>query len=268
MTSITAFPKPLNIVVPMAGRGSRFLEAGNTAPKPLIPVRGVPMIRVVISNLKPSREHRFVFITLRELVELHHIDELLAEWSPGCTVRCLDGVTEGAACTVLTVRDLIDNGEPLMIANCDQWVDIDINDYLRRLDEVRADGMIMTMWADHPKWSYVRFDDFGEPAEVVEKRVVSNEATVGIYNYCRGSDFVGAADSMIAKGLRVNGEFYVAPTYNELLQSGKRICLYNVGRECDGMYGLGTPADLAIFETLDVAEKATGRTTARATIKV
>jgi NDP-sugar pyrophosphorylase family protein len=252
----------------MAGRGSRFLEAGYTVPKPLIPVRGVPMIRTVIRNLKPSREHRFVFITLRELVEVHHIEEFLAEWSPGCIVRCLDGVTEGAACTVLTIRDLIDNDAPLMIANCDQWVDIDINDYLQRLDEVRADGMIMTMWADHPKWSYVRFDDSGEPAEVVEKRVVSNEATVGIYNYRRGSDFVAAADSMIAKGLRVNGEFYVAPTYNELLQSGKRICLYNVGREYDGMYGLGTPADLAIFEKLEVAEKATGLTTACAMVKV
>ncbi|HQI29126.1 MAG TPA: glycosyltransferase family 2 protein [Sedimentisphaerales bacterium] len=241
----------------MAGRGSRFQDAGYTVPKPLIPVCGVPMIHVVLRNLKPSRTHRFIFIALRDLVELHRVDRLLTEWSPGCVVRCLDGVTEGAACTVLTVRDLIDNDAPLMIANCDQWVDIDINDYLRHQDHTGADGMIMTMWADHPKWSYVRFDDLGEPAEVVEKQVVSNEATVGIYNYRRGSEFVAAADAMIAKSLRVNGEFYVAPAYNEMLRSGKRICLYNVGREYDGMYGLGTPADLGVFEGLPVARKAT-----------
>src|SRR5262249_52095313 len=146
-----------------------------------------------------------------------------------------------------------------MIANCDQWVDCDINTYLATGDAPNVDGTIMTMWADDPKWSFVRFDDRGKICEVVEKKVVSNEATVGIYNFRRGSDFVRAADAMIAKNLRVNNEFYVAPVYNELLAEGHRLAVYNVGREDAGMYGLGVPADLERFLANPVSGK-TART--------
>ena len=114
----------------------------------------------------------------------------------------------------------------------------------------------MTMWADDPKWSYCRLGADGRPVEVVEKKVVSNEATVGIYNYRAGRDFAWAADQMIAKNLRVNNEFYVAPAYNELIAAGRSLVTYNVGRELDGMYGLGIPSDLAKFEALPVARKA------------
>jgi dTDP-glucose pyrophosphorylase len=248
----------LNIVIPMAGRGGRFRDAGYMLPKPLIPVLGRPMIRVVIDNVRPSCPHRFIFINLRENVESHGIDRLLTEWAPGCVTITLDGVTEGAACTVLMARDAIDSDDPLMIANCDQWVDHDIDDYLAELNRAATDGLIMTMWADDPKWSYVRLDAQGRATEVVEKQVVSNAATVGIYNFRRGADFVRAAERMIAKNLRVNAEFYVAPAYNELLAEGKSIALYDVGRESDGMYGLGIPSDLRNFEGLPVARKAVG----------
>ncbi|MFZ5830266.1 MAG: glycosyltransferase family 2 protein [Planctomycetota bacterium] len=240
----------LNIVVPMAGRGSRFRQAGFMLPKPLIPVGGRPMIEVVIENIRPRTPHRFIFITLRELAESHQVDRRLRQWAHGAEVHFVDGVTEGAACTVLTVKSLIDNRQPLMIANCDQFVDIDIQDYLDQLDRDHSDGLIMTMWADHPKWSYVRSDSHGRVCEVVEKQVVSNDATVGIYNYRHGCDFVAAAESMIRKNLRVNGEFYVAPAYNEMLAQGARLSLYNIGREYAGMHGLGIPEDLEIFERM------------------
>ena len=250
MTSTSIKRSTLNIVVPMAGRGSRFQQAGFTVPKPLIPIFGRPMTQVVIDNLRPYRRHRFIFIVQREIVLQHGINRLLRQWAPGCEIILLDGITEGAACTVLTAKSLIDDDNPMMIANCDQYVDIDINDYLAHMDRSRADGQIMTMWADHPKWSYVRFGRDGAACEVVEKQVVSNEATVGIYNYRRGRDFVVAAEAMMSKNLRVNDEFYVAPVYNEMLAAGSRVCLYNVGREYDGMYGLGTPEDLAKFQEL------------------
>jgi NDP-sugar pyrophosphorylase family protein len=237
----------LNIVMPMAGRGKRFADAGFTVPKPLIPIHGRPMTEVVIDNLRPSRPHRFIFLILREHADGFGFDRYLRGWAPGCHIRYVDRVTEGAACTVLLARDLIDNDQPLMIANCDQWVDIAIDDYLRSMDQEAADGLIMTMWADDPKWSYVRFDATGRVVEVVEKQVVSNEATVGIYNYRRGCDFVRAADGMIARGLRVNNEFYVAPAYNELLAEGQKIVVHNVGKEYQGMYGLGIPTDLEWF---------------------
>jgi len=248
----------LNIVVPMAGRGSRFRDAGFDLPKPLIPVLGRPMVRVVIDNLRPKGPHRFIFINLEENLAGHGIDKLLREWAPGCVNITIDRVTEGAACTVLLARQYIDNDDALMIANCDQWVDIDINDYLAAMDRANADGLIMTMWADDPKWSYCRLGPDGRPTEVVEKQVVSNEATVGIYNYRKGADFVWAAERMIARNFRVNNEFYVAPAYNELIAAGRSIITYNVGRELDGMYGMGIPSDLAKFEALPVSRKAVG----------
>jgi NDP-sugar pyrophosphorylase family protein len=241
----------------MAGRGSRFQEAGFDLPKPLIPVHGKPMITVVVHNLLPAQPHRFIFLCLQEHIDKYKVDEFLRGHVPGSEVVVVDRVTEGAACTVLLAEKYIDNDDPLMIANSDQWVDIDINDYLAAQDNSGADGLIMTMWADDPKWSYVRLDADDKITEVVEKQVVSNEATVGIYNYRRGADYVRAAKSMIAKDLRVNGEFYVAPAYNEMIAAGQKIVYYNVGREYDGMYGMGIPKDLATFESFDVSKKAT-----------
>jgi dTDP-glucose pyrophosphorylase len=242
----------LNIVVPMAGRGSRFREAGYELPKPLIPIRGVPMIGVVIENIRPRREHRFVFVCQREHLDHYDVPELLCRLAPGCRIVPVSGITEGAACTVLLARELIDNDQPLMIANSDQYVTADIDDYLDEMDRQGADGLIMTMQADDPKWSFVRFAYDGSVQEVVEKQVVSNEATVGIYNYRRGRDFVSAADAMIQQDLRVNDEFYVAPAYNEMIRHGARIVARNIGGVGQGMYGLGTPADLERFLKLPI----------------
>lgn len=244
----------LNIVVPMAGRGSRFATAGYELPKPLIPVHGHAMIRVVIENLKPSIPHRFIFLLLREHAEKYGVDDKLSEWAPGCEQIYVDQVTEGAACTVLLARSLIDNEQPLMIANCDQYVDTDMDAYLASMEE--ADGLIMTMWADDPKWSFVRFDDSGRVTEVIEKKVVSNEATVGIYNYKTGASFVRAADEMIAANLRVNNEFYVAPAYNQIIAGGGQLKVHNIGRVGAGMHGIGVPADLESFLQQPVSQKA------------
>jgi dTDP-glucose pyrophosphorylase len=134
-----------------------------------------------------------------------------------------------------------------MIANSDQYVDASIDDYLDVIETEDADGLIMTMWADHPKWSYLRLNDDRVVLEVVEKEVVSNVATVGVYNFRRGCDFVRAADAMVAADMRVDGEFYVAPVYNQLIAEGARIAWHSVGRVEDGMYGLGTPTDLGAF---------------------
>jgi dTDP-glucose pyrophosphorylase len=143
-----------------------------------------------------------------------------------------------------------------MLANSDQWVDADINEYLSAMERASADGLIMTMTADDPKWSFVGLDRAGCVVRVVEKEAISNEATVGIYNFRRGRDFVRAADQMIRGNRRVNNEFYVAPVYNELIEDGARIAIFNVGREGAGMYGLGIPADLDRFLADAVSLKA------------
>lgn len=236
----------LNIVVPMAGRGSRFASAGYKDPKPLITLHGMPMIRVVIENLRPDRPHRFIFVCQNEHVAAYGLRDKLTAWAPGCEIIGLDGITEGAACSVLAARHLIDNDDALMIANSDQYVKCEINTYLDAITD-NEDGLIMTMSSDDPKWSFVGFDDDGKVTRVVEKEVISDEATVGIYNFRRGHDFVSNADEMIANNDRVKNEFYVAPVYNYMIRKGEHIGVYNIGSEADGMYGLGIPADLEIF---------------------
>lgn len=248
----------INIVIPMAGAGSRFAKAGFTDPKPLIPVKGIPMIKVVINNLRPSRPHRFIFICQKSHVEQYDLQTKLAEWAPGCSIVEISGLTEGAACTVLAAKDLINNEAPLMIANSDQYVDCDIDQYLATMDEKNLDGLIMTMKADDPKWSFVGFDPEGQVTRVVEKEVISDEATVGIYNFAQGKKFVEAAESMIRNDLRVNGEFYVAPTYNSMIEKGARLGIYNIGSEAHGMYGLGIPSDLQIFIENPISKKIEG----------
>lgn len=247
----------LNIVIPMAGAGSRFAQAGYTDPKPLIPVNGTPMIKLVIENLRPRCAHRFIFVCQSAHIEAYELRDKLSAWAPGCAIIGLDGLTQGAACTVLAARELIDSDSALMIANSDQYIDVDINDYLASLSGRQLDGLIMTMKASDPKWSFVGMDEAGMVTTVVEKEVISDEATVGIYNFARGRDFVAAADDMIGKNLRVNNEFYVAPAYNQMIESGKKIGVYNVGEEAAGMYGLGIPADLELFLSLPVCAKAT-----------
>lgn len=244
--------KKVNIVIPMAGRGSRFADAGFTDPKPLIPVGGKPMIEWVIENIRPNRPHRFLFLCLQEHLERYPaVPAKLTELCPGCQIVPVRQVTEGAACTVLLAREFVETDEPLMIANSDQIVDLPIEEYLAAGDAEEVGGLIMTFWADDPKWSYCRMRKDGLVSEVLEKQVISNEATVGIYNFAKGVDFVRAADQMIAKNLRVNNEFYVAPCYNQLIEEGMKVVVARTGRERDGMYGLGIPEDLEFFKTTD-----------------
>ena len=232
----------LNIVIPMAGRGSRFVKAGYTLPKPLIGVNGYPMIEWVTKNIAPKCGHRFIYICQEEHLEKYNLSETLERLAPGCAIVTVDHITEGAACTVLLSEKFIDSDEPLMIANSDQFVDTDINSYLQAMKNY--DGLIMTMSANHPKWSYIKYDESSFVTLVREKEVISDQATVGIYNYKHGSDFVKFAHQMIEKNIRVNNEFYVAPVYNEMIEAGKKIVFCDVGAK---MHGLGTPEDLDAF---------------------
>lgn len=245
----------LNIVIPMAGAGSRFLSAGYADPKPLVLLHGFPMIRWVIENLKPKEEHRFIFICQVSAIQAYDLADRLERWAHGCVVIPLQRLTEGAACTVLCAKSLIQNESELMIANSDQYIDADINEYLNAMRDRNLDGQIMTMKASDPKWSFIGKSEDGNVSTVVEKVVISDEATTGIYNFRRGRDFVQAAELMIREGLRVKDEFYVAPVYNQLIRGGHKIGYFNIGREGRGMHGLGTPADLNCFASLDLSKQ-------------
>ena len=231
----------------MAGAGSRFAKEGYKDPKPLIPINGIPMIKVVIDNLKPNGACHFIFVCQTKHVEEYGLREKLTHWAPGADIVEIDGITEGAACTVLAAESIINNEYPLMIANSDQFIDLDIHNYLNYMDSNNLSGLIMSMTACDPKWSFIDINEHNLVSRVVEKEVISNEATVGIYNFKQGADFVRAAHRMIESNDRTNNEFYVAPSYNYLIKEGQMVGYYNIGSEANGMYGLGTPDDLEIF---------------------
>ena len=237
---------PITIVIPMAGKGSRFRDAGYTFPKPLIDIKGRTMIELVAKNLKPRDDHHFVFICQREHYESYDLYDVLKNATDNkFDVVQINGITEGAACTVLSAMQHINNDRELLIANSDQFIGADINSFI---DVARAgdhDGLIMTFKASHPKWSYAACDASGRVIEVAEKKPISEHATVGIYYFKYGKDFVEAAQSMIRKNIRHNNEFYVCPVYNELILRDKHIAIHSIAN--DQMHGLGTPEDLAVF---------------------
>lgn len=234
----------LNIVIPMAGRGRRYSNVGYDLPKPLINVVGAPMIKRVIDNLAVKQEHRFIFIVSQDHIDEYGIDSLLRKYCKDPIIIPVTKTTEGQASSALLAKDYVNNDEPLMIANCDQYVTADIDDYLAEMSRRDADGLIMTLTADNPEWSFVRLNSENVVTEVVEKQVVSNHATVGIFNFARGKDYVYAAETMIRENFRVNGEFYVAPAYNYIIREGAKVVPYDIGTVGNGMYGMGTPREL------------------------
>ncbi len=233
--------KKLNVLIPMAGAGSRFAQAGYTFPKPLIEVRGKPMIQVVVENL--NIEANYIFLVQKEHYETYNLKYLLNLIAPGCKIVQVDGLTEGAACTTLLAKEHIDNDAPLVMANSDQFVEWNSNECMYAFSADSIDGGILTFKATHPKWSYAKLNEDGFVSEVAEKKVISDEATVGIYYWRHGSDYVKYAEQMIKKNIRTNGEFYTCPVFNEAVGDGKKVRVKNIEK----MWGIGTPEDLNYF---------------------
>ena len=231
----------MNILVPMAGAGSRFQQAGYTFPKPLIDVDGKPMIQVVVDNI--NIEANYIFVVQKEHREKYNLDTLLNLISAGCKIVEVDSITEGAACTTLLAKEYINNDAPLVMANSDQFIEWDSNEFMYKMIEQKVDGGIVTFTATHPKWSFAKVNEYGYVTEVAEKNPISDTATVGVYYWAKGSDYVKYAEQMIEKNIRVNNEFYVCPVFNEAIGDGKKIKTFNI----DKMWGLGTPEDLKYY---------------------
>lgn len=233
--------KNWKILIPMAGAGSRFKKAGYIFPKPLIVVNGKPMIQVVVENLNIQAE--FIYIVQKEHYEKYKLKYLLNLLTPNCKIIQCDHLSEGAACTTLLAKENIDNDYHLLIANSDQFVEWDSNSFYYSVEDSGIDGGILTFHNTHPKLSYVKLNDEGYVTTVAEKKPISTDATVGIYYWNKGSEYVKCAEQMIGKDIRVNNEFYVAPVYNEAFVDGYKVKIYPI----DNMWGLGTPKDLVYF---------------------
>jgi HAD superfamily hydrolase (TIGR01509 family) len=228
----------LNVLIPMAGLGSRFKDAGYVFPKPLVEVDGKPMIQAVVESLGINA--KYTYIVQKEHYEKYNLSYLLNLITPDCNIVQVDGVTDGAAVTCLLAREYIDNDSPLIMANSDQIVEWSSRQFIYDLMTKNADGGIATFESTHPKWSYAKIGADGLVAEVAEKKPISNIATVGIYYWKHGSDFIKYAEQMIDKNIRTNGEFYVCPVFNEAIADNKRVFAINIKK----MWGIGTPEDL------------------------
>ena len=232
----------MNVLIPMAGAGSRFEQAGYTFPKPLIDIKNKPMIQVVVENLNIDANN--IYIVQKKHREKYNLDTLLNLITPNCKIVEVDGLTEGAACTALLAREYINNDSPLFFANSDQFVEWDSNEFMYKMQETNSDGGIVTFKATHPKWSFAQINQHtGLVERVAEKNPISDNATVGYYYWKHGSDFVKYAEEMIEKNIRVNNEFYVCPVFNQAIEDAKEIRTFNV----KSMWGLGTPEDLKYY---------------------
>ncbi|MGE0813468.1 MAG: glycosyltransferase family 2 protein [Vicinamibacterales bacterium] len=233
------------IVVPMGGDGRQFVERGYTFPKPLVEVAGQPLVELVVRNLTPAEPHQFVFICRAEHVQKYALGDVLRLVAPGCTIVTMAKPTAGALCSVLLGMEHLAHDDELVIANADQWIDVPIDRFLAAARTGGWDGGIMTFPNTHPRWSYARIED-GRVVAVAEKQPISRHATVGIYYFRRGADFVSAAERMLLKNASVAGEFYVAPVFNELVLDGRTVGHFPIGAA--EMHGLGTPEEVERFQ--------------------
>ena len=244
-----ARPAQINVVIPMAGLGSRFTKAGYTKPKPFIDVAGHTMIERVMTNLAIEGA-RYILLARKEHIDAERetVNRLRAlgnvEFLP------IDMMTEGTACTVLHARGLIDNATPLLIANCDQIVDFSCEAFVSDCWARGLDGSILCFRDSKrdSKWSFAKTDGSGLVTQVAEKVAISDLATVGLYLFRRGADFVAGAIDMVARNERVNNEFYTCPVYNHVIRNGGRIGVHEVRFE--DMHGLGVPDDLVDYVKL------------------
>lgn len=242
--------KCINIVVPMAGEGSRFVKAGYKDPKPFIPVGGKPMIRWVLDNMLPKEP---IPVKFHLIMRAKHLND----YSLACLfdnmplnvsfeIYPTKDLTEGAACSVLLAKHMIDSENPLVIVNSDQFLEWNSDAFYKSLLNPTYKGCILTFLqpdTSDTKWSYASVNNDGLVTEVAEKKWISPFATVGLYGWAKGSDFVRYANQMIEKNIRTNGEFYVCPVYNEAIAEGQKIRV----SLCKGMWGLGVPEDLEKF---------------------
>lgn len=237
------------LVVPMAGDGSRFLQAGYRLPKPFIDVCGKPMISRVLDNLDHTN---FDVVLLARKSHLDAEPKLARELAKLEKIRLVevDRLTEGSVCTVLLGRREIDREAPLLIANCDQIVDFDCMHFIQDCQQRKLDGSILVFREPtlSSKWSYALMDDQGLVVEVREKMAISEFATVGVYYFSKAAYFIDSAVDMIARNDRVNNEFYTCPVYNYMIAQKQRVGVYEIKQAA--MHGIGTPEDLEAYISL------------------
>lgn len=229
------------IAMPMAGLGNRFHQSNNKykKPKPLVQVKGQPMIKKVIDNLRPKDNCKFVFMINKEMDVDWNLANKLKSWQPNSNIIRIEGITEGAVSTAITGAKYINTDEDLLVTACDQLVDIDMDVFYNWCRESEADGVILTYKHTHSNHSYAEVKD-NLVTRTAEKIVISDNAAIGIYWFRHGTDFINACCEKVGRGKKdINNEYYVCPLYNNLISWGKKVMVYEV--PVDKAHLLGTP---------------------------
>ena len=234
----------MNILIPMAGLGSRFKICGYEKPKPLIDVGGVPMIELSVNTLNIEGNYIFVIREYENPENTKSLINHLEKIKPNCKIVKTKKLTNGAAETCLLAKQYIDNEEKLIITNCDQLMSWDSKKFVEKTN-LDYDGIVVTHTSKDPKNSFVALNESGLAKELREKKPISNLALIGLHYWKRGSDFVESAESMIESNSKDAGEYYVAPTYNFLIEKGLKITNYHL--EKNEYHPIGTPKDLKIY---------------------
>jgi len=209
----------VNVLIPMAGVGRRFTDAGYTLPKLLLPLGGKTMIEAVVANLT-NPNFNFIFVINNEQLNPKEILNLL----PNVTIVEVAGVPQGPAMSCMCASALINNDEKLIITNCDQIIEDFSYEALANFSDFnRVDGVLGTFHSASPKNSYMKVNDDNEVIEVREKQVISNLATNGLHYWTRGKYFVESVGQMIGNRDMVNNEYYVAPSYNYMIKRGMKV---------------------------------------------
>jgi dTDP-glucose pyrophosphorylase len=239
----------MQYLIPAAGRGSRFTDAGFEKPKPLIELHGIPLIVWVLANFDYQSNDTINIVVQRDSFDTLYLEKYISALSVKPNFIYLEEITDGAARTVLHATKFLDPKLPMTVANSDQYVSVNLDNYIKLASNQEYDGCILTMRASSNKWSYISVNNSDQVSRVVEKQEISNEATVGIYSWRNVEKFISSFESMVAANDRVNGEFYLAPTYNYMIEEGQKISYLNVGEINLDVHGLGTPEDFAKFES-------------------
>lgn len=249
------------LVIPMAGSGSRFTEAGYRTPKPLLHIHGVPMYQVVLANVLHESVSNVVIVARAEWQLGPHIDVLSK--TTGLRMRLIEveQTTAGPADTVALALPFLISDETVIVANSDQYIDASVNDFYTLCHSDGVQGVVLAMEDTDPKWSYVAVDERNQAIAIKEKEVISSLATVGIYGFESPELMSSAFASMREAGDQTNGEWYVAPSYNYMISDGYVIKVVNLGPIGSVMYGLGIPSDYEDFLRKPVSQRAARRAT-------
>jgi len=237
----------MNIVIPMAGLGSRFSDAGYTTPKPFIEIEGKPMILEAVNTL--GFEGNYIFIIRKD----EYIKSKMKEIFPDSQIIEVDYLTDGPASSVMLAKKFINNDEELIVANCDQIMWWDAETVIKQIRVMDYDGVVVTYHETTPKNSYARINRKGYVTKMAEKQVISNVSLNGIHYWKKGKYFVESTESMIEKNIRFNNEFYVSLTYNQMIEKGHKVGIYHIPNEFHN--AVGTPDDLnRYFEKISTYE--------------